>query len=164
MTVGIESETPRDMPGTTDLALLRAELMSVLTALWYDIDHNGGGAAATFFTPNAELRFSDAVFRGTAEIERVYSNRSARGPRVSRHLVTNLHLLEVEATRIRAVSVLLLFGQDGQAPRPSTSPALVGDVSDEFELRDGRWLIRSRWIQNRFIKPTTDLAVPQESN
>jgi len=164
MTASTERETPWGVSRTTDMAVLGAELMSVLTALWYEIDHNGGLSAAAFFTVDAELRFSDAVFRGRVEIDRVYSNRTARGPRVSRHLATNLHLLEVDAARVRAVSTLLLFGQDGQTPRPSTSPALVGDVLDEFELRDGCWLIKSRWIQNQFIKPTTELGVPQESN
>ena len=76
--------------------------------------------------------------------------------------MTNLHVLEAGGTRVQAISVLLLFGEDGKAPRPSASPALVGDVLDEFELCDGRWLIKSRWIQNLFIEPTTELAVPQE--
>jgi len=156
MTAGIGRRTQEE------LVRLRAELTAVLTALWYEIDHNGGASAAAFFTPEAQLRFSDAEFRGTAEIEQVYANRSGRGPRVSRHIVTNLHLLEVETERVRALSVLLLFGEDGEAPRPSTLPAMVGDVIDEFELRAGRWLIGSRRIQNLFIEPTTELAVPQE--
>lgn len=162
MTTGLECESRTQAPGGEGLGALGAELMSVLIGLWHDIDHNGGGAAATFFTPDAELRFSDAAFRGTAEIEQVYAGRMARGPRVSRHIVTNLHLLEVGVTRVRAISTLLLFGEDGEAPRPMTSPTLVGDVRDEFEFRDGRWLIRSRWIQNLFIDPGTELAVPQE--
>jgi len=145
-----------------DLSALAAELMPVLVALWYEIDHNGGMVASEFFTPDAELRFSNAVFRGTEQIEQVYAGRSARGPRVSRHIVANLHVHEAGSTWARVTSVLLLFGEDGEPPRPTTSPALVGDVLDEFELRDGRWLIRSRWIRNLFIEPTTELAVPQE--
>ncbi|MTD52497.1 nuclear transport factor 2 family protein [Amycolatopsis pithecellobii] len=160
MTADIERRT--DAGAGEDRPRLRAELMSILTGLWYEIDHKGGTSAAAFFTPEAELRFSNAIFQGTAEIAQVYAERSARGPRVSRHLVTNLHLLEVEAERVRAVSVLLLFGEDGEPPRPSTLPVLVGDVFDEFELRDGRWLISSRWIQNLFIGTATELAVPQD--
>jgi hypothetical protein len=147
---------------TASSGSLRNELMSVLIGLWHEIDRNGGIAAAAYFTPDAELRFSNASFTGAAAIEQVYADRSARGPRVSRHLVTNLHLLEASPTRVRAVSTLLLFGEDGEAPRPITSPALVGDVRDEFELCEGRWLIRSRWIQNLFIEPSTELAIPQE--
>ncbi|WP_214106168.1 nuclear transport factor 2 family protein [Acrocarpospora catenulata] len=145
-----------------DRSALSSELMSVITALWFEIDHHEGAAASTYFTPDAELRFTDAVFRGTSGIEEVYAGRKARGPRVSRHIVANLHLHEVEPHRVRATSVLLIFGADGEAPRPMTSPALVGDVHDEFVLRNGRWLIRSRWIQNLFIDPTTRLAVPLE--
>lgn len=162
MTADIERRTESSVTREEHLPRLRAELMSVLTGLWYEIDHNGGASAATFFTSEAELRFSNAMFQGTTEIAQVYADRSARGPRVSRHVVTNLQLLEVKTERVRAVSVLLLFGADGEPPRPSTLPAMVGDVFDEFELRDGRWLIRSRWIQNLFIGPATELAVPQE--
>lgn len=162
MTEGLKKPVDAAAPGESRLAALSAELLSVVTALWFDIDHNAGAAAATFFTTDAELRFSDAVFRGTTQIDQVYAARANRGPRVSRHIVTNLQLLEVEDERVRTTSVLLLFGDDGDAPRPSTSPALVADVLDEFELRGDRWLIRSRWIQNLFIEPTTELAVPQE--
>lgn len=144
-----------------DLAALSAQLTAVLVALWYEIDHNGGSRASAFFTPDAQLRLSDAVFRGTAEIDQVYASRSARGPRVSRHIVANLHVLEAGEAWARVTSVLLLFAQDGEPPRPLTSPALVGDVIDELELHQGRWLIRSRWIQNLFIEPATELAVPQ---
>jgi hypothetical protein len=143
---------------------LREELMHSLTALWHEIDHNQGGAASRFFTPGAELRFQDASFRGTAEIDEVYRRRAARGPRVSRHLLTNLHVLEVQESRVRAVSVLLLFAEDGEAPRPKTSPSLIADVWDEFERSDGKWLISSRWIRNLFIGSAEDLAVPTNSS
>jgi hypothetical protein len=159
-----DAESVHTEPGFGPLSTttLYEQLLSLLTGLWFEIDHNGGGDAHRFFTPDAELRFSDAVFRGTTEIVQVYANRSARGSRVSRHIVTNLQLLDVQATTARATSILLLFGEDGMAPRPTTTPALIGDVMDEFELYDGRWLIKSRWIQNLFIDPTTVLAVPNE--
>ncbi|WP_432827999.1 nuclear transport factor 2 family protein [Dactylosporangium sp. CA-092794] len=139
---------------------VREALLTTVTALWFDIDHRNGANAAGFFTPDAELRFSAASFRGTAAIEDVYANRAARGPRVSRHIVTNLHVIEHRLHRARAVSVLLLFAEDGEAPRPSTAPTLIADVYDQFEHRDGRWLIDSRRIENLFIDPATQLAVP----
>lgn len=142
--------------------LLRCELEAVLTAFWFEVDHNAGAQASRFFTPEAELRFEDASFSGTAAIESVYRTRAARGDRVSRHLVTNLHLLDVEERRVRAVSVLLLFAEDGTPPRPSTSPTLVADVWDEFALTDDGWRIGSRWIRNLFLRSSTDLAVPVE--
>jgi hypothetical protein len=139
---------------------LQSTLSTVLTAFWYEVDHNAGARASDFFTPDAQLRFEDASFVGTAEIDEVYRQRSARGPRVSRHLVTNLHLLDVEQTRVRSLSALLLFAEDGEPPRPKTSASLVADVWDEFELIDDSWLIRSRWIKNLFLASSADLAVP----
>lgn len=145
---------------TRQIALLREELTSVLVALWYEIDHHQGAIASQYFTADAKLCFEDATFRGTAAIDAVYRQRAARGPRVSRHVVANLHLVEVEKARVRAVSTLLLFAEDGEAPRPKTSPALVADVWDVLELSGDRWLISSRWINNKFIASPDDLAVP----
>lgn len=139
---------------------LRTELMTLLSALWYDIDHNLGSRAATYFTADATLRFVDAEFRGTAEIEQVYSNRRARGARVSRHVVTNLHLTAMGEDQASGTSLLILYGEDGVAPRPRTTPAMIGDVHDEFRRVDGRWLIESRGIDYLFIEPDTQLAVP----
>ena len=161
MTVDFENARERDDPGWPE-PLLYERLLSLLTGLWYEIDHNGDEHAHRFFTPDAFLRFSEAVFSGTDEIVQVYANRSARGSRVSRHIVTNLHLHDVQANYVRATSTLLLFGGDGLAPRPTTTPAMVGDVVDEFELNGGRWLIKSRWIKYLFIDPSTELAVPDE--
>ena len=139
---------------------LREELGQLVTALWYDIDHHDGVHASSYFTADAELRFDNATFRGTAAIDDVYVTRAARGPRVSRHVVTNLHVIDADEVSARAVSTLILYAEDGTAPRPTTTPALVADVLDTFERLDGRWLIRSRHIQHLFIAAATVLAVP----
>jgi hypothetical protein len=139
---------------------LREELATLVTALWYDIDHGDGAGASRYFTPDAELRHEDATFRGTAEIDAAYRARAARGPRTARHVASNLHLVEVGERSVRAVSTLVLFADDGEAPRPATTPALIADVWDRFELRDGAWLIGARWIRHAFVAPTTDLALP----
>ena len=140
--------------------LLYAQVLSLLADLWFEIDQHGGEQAHRFFTSDAELRFSQAVLTGTEQIRQVYADRRARGPRVSRHLVTNLRLRDVQPESAGAISSLLLFGDDGTAPRPITRPAMVGDVADEFVWREGHWLIRSRLITYLFIEPATELAVP----
>ena len=139
---------------------VRVELTALLTALWFDIDHNQGASASAFFTPEAQLRFEEASFRGRAAIEEVYRRRAARGPRLSRHVVTNLHLQEAGENQARGVSTLLLFAEDGHAPSSKTSPLLVADVWDEFERYENTWLIGSRWIRNLFIPEEQELAVP----
>jgi len=137
-----------------------AKLADLVVRLWYDIDHNEGANAHAFFTRDAELRFDNATFRGSAEIKQVYADRAERGERVSRHLVTNVHITSARRGRVCTTSNLLLFGQDGVVPRPSTSPALIADVHDEFVRRRFHWLIASRHIEYLFIAPTTELAVP----
>ncbi|BCL30830.1 nuclear transport factor 2 family protein [Streptomyces aurantiacus] len=168
-------------------SLIHTELSMLVTALWFEIDHGDGSAASGFFTADAELTFSRRTFRGTDEINGVYGARAARGPRVSRHLMSNFHVLRHETDVVRtdlvrtdsveAVSALVLYAQDGTPPVPTTVPVLVADVFDRFvraagpdvpdrpDVPDGearRWLIASRRIENRFLLPGDVLAVPTE--
>jgi hypothetical protein len=165
-------------PGTPELSATYTELTMLVTDLWYEIDHHGGAAASRFFTADAELTFSRRTFRGTAAIDGVYRDRAARGPRVSRHLMSGFHILRHTTDAVEAVSALVLYAQDGEPPRPTTTPVLVADVLDRFvrstevrsgEVRSGeadgperRWLIASRRIENRFLVPGDVLAVPTE--
>lgn len=152
----------------TTPALVHTELSNLVTSLWFEIDHSDGSTASRFFTADAELTFSRRTFRGTDEINGVYSDRAARGPRVSRHLMSNLHVLRHEADLVEAVSALVLYAQDGEPPVPTTVPVLIADVFDRFvrvgepDGRAQRWLIASRRIENRFLMPGDVLAVPTE--
>lgn len=152
----------------TPAILLHTELSMLVTALWHEIDHGDGSAAAGFFTSDAELTFSRRTFRGTDEISGVYRDRAARGPRVSRHLISNFHVLRQESGRAEAVSTLVLYAQDGTPPVPTTVPVLIADVYDRFvrageaDEHTSRWRIASRRIENRFLMPGDVLAVPTE--
>lgn len=153
---------------STPRALLRAELSAVVTDLWFEIDHRDGAAAADFFTADARLTFSRHTLRGRDEIAAVYRTRAARGPRVSRHLVSNLHVVRHDLDTAETLSVLVLHAADGAAPIPSTAPLLVADVHDHFvragpppDDRPG-WLIASRHIHHRFVAPGAVLAVPTD--
>jgi hypothetical protein len=157
---------PRIAGHQPTLALLHTELSMLVTALWFEIDHGDGSAAASFFTANAQLTFSRRTFHGADEINGVYRDRAARGPRVSRHLMSNFHILNYDAGLVEAMAVLVLYAQDGKPPVPTTVPVLVADVFDQFvrvDEKDGearRWLIASRRIENRFLVPGDVLAVP----
>ncbi|MEU3513491.1 nuclear transport factor 2 family protein, partial [Streptomyces longwoodensis] len=144
----------------TKLSRLTADLNALLAAVWFEVDHRDGQGVSSHCTPDAEIWFGEHVVRGTAEIDATYAARAKRGPRVSRHLVTNLHVTSFTADRAAAVSCLLLFAQDGQPPQNIAPPAMVGDVRDEFALHDGRWLITSRRMTVLFSSPQTSLAVP----
>ena len=145
---------------TVPLASLHGELLVVVTALWFEIDHGDGSGASAFFTPDAELRFVDRSFRGTAEIDAVYRARTERGSRVSRHLVTNLHVTRADDVSASVISALILYADDGEPPRPTVAPVMIGDVVDEFVRTGDRWLISSRHVREAFRAPDSVLAVP----
>jgi len=151
---------PLDRPGHR--AALTGELLDAVTTLWFEIDHSNGSGASRFFTPTATLTFDERTFTGAAEIDDVYATRAARGPRVSRHLATNLVVVRSDTTTATAMSTMLLFAQDGTAPQMLTSPTAVGDVLDDFVLSDGRWLIKSRVIRMLFLASDDALAVPTQ--
>ncbi|MCW2781746.1 MAG: hypothetical protein JWR35_2195 [Marmoricola sp.] len=141
---------------------LRDELLALVTAVWFEIDRTDGKAVSGYFTDDATLAIARSTASGKDEIDALYANRHDRGPRVSRHCVTNLHIVEVGASAVRASSTLLLFAEDGEAPLTRMAPALVADVEDTFVHRQGRWLIQSRHIKPQFIPEEGGLAVPTE--
>ncbi|MDT7696965.1 MAG: hypothetical protein QOI75_6332 [Pseudonocardiales bacterium] len=145
---------------TTPPVSLHSELLVVVTALWFEIDHGDGSGASAFFTPDAVLRFIDRSFRGTAEIDAVYRARTERGRRVSRHLVTNLHVVRADEASASVISALILFADDGDPPRPTVAPLMIADVVDEFVRTGDRWLISSRHVREMFRAPDSVLAVP----
>ena len=149
-----------DLDSSNDAGDPAAELLRTVTAVWFEIDHTDGSGVSAYFTEDATLTIADARFRGTAQIDALYATRHGRGPRVSRHCVTNLHLLQADTRSARAVSTLILYAEDGVAPRRLMQPVLVADVHDEFHRSGGRWRIRDRRIVPQFIPEDADLAVP----
>jgi 2-keto-3-deoxy-L-rhamnonate aldolase RhmA len=149
------------VPASSD-SRLRDELLALVTAVWFEIDRTDGKSVSRYFTDDATLAIARSRAVGTGEIDDLYANRQARGPRVSRHCVTNLHVVEAGASSVRASSTLLLFAEDGEAPLTRMAPALVADVEDTFVHREGRWLIQSRHIKPQFLPEEGGLAVPTE--
>jgi 4-hydroxy-2-oxoheptanedioate aldolase len=147
------------MPSQVDGAV-SVELTRVVTDVWFEVDHTDGSTVSDHFTADASLTITGAALQGRAEIDKFYASRHARGPRVSRHCVTNVHILEVDDRSARAISALVLYAEDGAAPRRQMHPALVADVHDEFVRRDGRWLIHDRRIVAQFLPEKSTLTVP----
>lgn len=146
---------------TIDKRRLTQELAAVVTAIWFDIDHGDGSGVSAHFTPDATLTLNTRSFTGREQLDELYSSRFRRGPRVARHLMTNLHITHVDDRSVAVISSLCLFAEDGEPPRAATMPALVGDVVDQFEQHNGRWLIRSRHIRELFVSSDAVFAVPR---
>ncbi len=137
-----------------------AAITAILTAIWYEIDHHDGSRVSRHFTEDGSLRFDQRRFVGRKEIDEVYRTRFARGSRVSRHGLSNIHVIENPDGTAHVTSLLFLYAADGVAPIPSTVPAAISDVFDEFVQAGDTWLLRSRAIITTFKEPDTVLAVP----
>lgn len=146
--------------GPCGVEINRSTVTDLLVEYWHEVDHHDGLSAHLLFAVDGEMTFDRATFRGQDAIARVYTNRAARGPRVSRHVITNISLGPVRDDAIRVESILLLFAQDGLPPRPSIVPTSVADVVDDLTLSDGRLVIARRVLTNMFLTDENDLAVP----
>ena len=134
----------------------------VLAALWFEVDHRDGADAHLFFTPDADLTFGSARFEGRTAIQRVYRGRAARGPRVSRHIMSNVHITRVDGDTAEVMSALCLYAQDGIGPRPRATPVAISDVRDRFVRTPTGLLIASRTITNQFMETDAEFAVPTQ--
>nr|WP_179275240.1 nuclear transport factor 2 family protein [Rhodococcus sp. 06-1059B-a] len=137
-------------------------VVDLLAAYWFDVDHRCGAGAHLLFTEDGELQFESARVVGQSAIEALYRARAARGPRVSRHVLSNVHIHTWTDNSVEVVSVLTLYAQDGLAPQSNTNPIAVADVHDRLvETAEGLRVERRRTV-NQFVSRDAHFAVPTE--
>ena len=138
---------------------IRLEIESLLVDYWHEVDTNWGRDAHLFFTEDGVFRNSVGKAReGRAAIHAFYNSREARGPRVVRHVISNLRVLPAVGNEVASHWILQIFAADGVAPLPSEPAILVADVTDVCRREaDGRWRYALRQIDGLFKgdKPTT---------
>ena len=124
------------------------------------LDHDGGVGMEKLFAEQGVFAALGMEARGRDEIRATYERRRARGPRTARHLVTNLVIESLGEGRARATSIMVLFADDGEPPRPAHVPLVVADVVDEcVREADGAWRLSSRTLRNIF-EDGRDIALP----
>lgn len=144
-----------------DSPTLKRFFEDIIVGIWYDIDHRDGSAVSRYFWPDGTLMFSERLVRGRAQIDAAYAARVARGPRLSRHVVSNVHLAELTEDSARVVSTFRLYAADGHPVAPNTEPLTVEDCIDDFlRTEDGEWLIKHRALVHLFVRPGAVFAVP----
>lgn len=144
-----------------DIPALKRLLEDMIIGIWYDIDHHDGRAVSRCFWPDGTILFGERLVSGRAAIDATYAARAARGTRLSRHVVSNIHLDELTSDTARVVSVFRLYAADGHPVAPNTEPLTVEDCVDEFRrTEDGEWLIEHRAMVHLFVRPDAVLAVP----
>lgn len=133
----------------------------IIVGIWYDIDHRDGSAVSRCFWPDGTLLFSERLVRGREQIDAAYAARVARGPRLSRHVVSNVYLAELTRDTARVVSTFRLYAADGHPVAPNTEPLAVEDCIDDFRrTQNGEWLIKHRALVHLFMRPDAVFAVP----
>ena len=128
---------------------------------WWNVDADFGAGAELLYAEDGVCVMPTMTMRGRDEIAAGYAARQANGPRLSRHLVSNL-VVDDETGHITARYVLSLFAVNGLAPQAADSPQAICDVVDTF-VEDGSWLVQHRELTTIFVSPTTDSVMLQKS-
>jgi ketosteroid isomerase-like protein len=130
---------------------IRLALEDLNAAFAHHLDHGDIEALVDLFTADALYTHGTRRSEGRAEIEQLFRNRVAKGPRTSRHLDSGLRLNIESVTEASGISVCLSFAADGEPPLPA-KPFLVADFIDRYRRDDdGCWRIASRHIERVFV-------------
>lgn len=136
-------------------------LRALNAAAAYHLDHGEIAEFAALFTDDALYTHGERRSEGRAAIEALLKQRTAAGPRTSRHIQSGLRFEIQTPTSARGASVCLAFAANGLPPLPAT-PFLVADFFDRYARGgDGRWRIAERRIERVFVGPANPGPVGQ---
>lgn len=126
-------------------ALIKSEIEDLITEYDFRFDHGMADQMAELFTENAHFRGVAGEARGTAELQKIFTEQAERVG-VSRHSTSNLKLEiqdENHAVGTVAVTSYVHLGEGRGKPRPH----MVGDFVDKYERgADGEWRFAERHI------------------
>ena len=122
-----------------DHMIVRQAIEALNAAFAWLVDHRWGEGVPELFLEDGVYAAPGLELRGRNEIARFYVERRARGKRTSRHVFTNLHLLEAGSNSAVATVVLTLYAKDGDGTLPA-APIAIMDYEDEYVRdADGQW-------------------------
>lgn len=100
---------------------------------------------SALFSANASLTFGPGTPKpGTLTGEEIVAFLEARARQadvVTRHVISNIRLIQHVDGSVSSNSVLTLYRSSSVTP---LIPGLIADVEDKFVQYDGRWLIEER--------------------
>lgn len=103
----------------------------------------------SIFAPDVDYRTGPKQLRGHAALRDFFESRAAQG-RVSRHLMCQLEVTPIDATRATARSSWLVFAGVGDLPIEGCTPFQMAEVADELVRSGDGWLITRREITSIF--------------
>lgn len=127
---------------------------------WWNVDQQHGLGNELLYTDDGVFVTRAMTMAGRAEIAHMYSARKANGPRLSRHLVSNL-VTEVVDDYVCATYVIVLYARNGLTPLTLEPPTMIADATDQFVLSQDRWLIRRRTVEPVFVAADNDSVLLQ---
>ncbi|HEY5666710.1 MAG TPA: nuclear transport factor 2 family protein [Gammaproteobacteria bacterium] len=134
-----------------DTIAIRLAIEELNAAFAHHLDHGDIDALVDLFTVDALYTHGARRSQGRDEIEALFRNRVAKGPRTSRHLYSGLRIAIESATEATGTSVCLSFAADGLPPLPA-KPFLVADFVDRYRRDEhGRWRFAERHIERVFV-------------
>ncbi|WP_117192062.1 nuclear transport factor 2 family protein [Rhizobium terrae] len=138
----------------------KAEILSLVTEYWNEVDTNWGTHAHMMFTEDGVFGSGPSAFVGREQIKAFYDWRRGRGDRVARHLVNNPMILIEGADRATIKYIMTIYAIDGLPVLPVSAPNSISEVV-EVLARDGTggWKIRSKTFTHLFKgeEPTTTM-------
>lgn len=140
------------------------EIAALNTLFFHSVDRAAGVGVADLFTEDGRYLAGPRQAAGRAGIDQAYRARHARGPRVSRHVVSNHLVLGLDSTGAETTatvaSLLELYAEDGTAPRPSAPPILVADLHDRLVRAPLGWRYLERRLSPLFLSDTGKPVLP----
>jgi len=143
---------------------IRQEVQERLVEYWWDVDRDDAARAPAFYTDDCVYLMCGHRMEGPAAVKGYYDFRAARGPRLVRHVATNLLVRVVSPDVARLDGILSVYAADGVPVLPSTPPIMVADTRCEFVRGgDGQWRFRLHEITALFTGGVPVLAPPQQA-
>ena len=152
------------MMDTDDVALWYA-FHRLTTSYWYEVDFNGGQEAHEFYLPDALFAVGDNRFEGKSKIHGFCLRRQRHGRITTRHLVSNLKVIPIDARHARLIGVINLHYADAPPPvRGTHPPMMVADIAAECVLGDdARWRFRSHVLSPVFVGENTPMSLAYDA-
>jgi hypothetical protein len=136
---------------------LLTELEQTYRQLAYRLDHCDGVGAADLYAEDCEYGLFNERFifvTGRSGIEALYDRRRANPKVMSRHVFSNLTVVDATESRVCVVVLLHLYGRYTEAPG-TTTPILIADFHDELVHVNDEWQFAVRLLDPILGEPPT---------
>jgi uncharacterized protein (TIGR02246 family) len=127
----------------------RRSIERLSTEYCWLIDHGYADRVAELFTDDAVLSVGGSEVSGIVDIRRHLDERAKNREIRSRHVVTNIRLVNESAGRVRGTTIMTIYRSIGESGKPQL---IIGDVDDLYRLdADGRWRLAERKLAPTFL-------------